>query len=653
MRVGLFTDTYLPDINGVVSSIETLRWALTDLGHEVFVVCTKPSLKKAELEGHVLRLPGIEAKKIYGYSLTGPMHLRAKKIIREMKLDVIHAHTEFGAGIFARLISHDLSIPLVATYHTFYEDYTHYINVFNISAAEVPLKMVTRKFSKFFGNYCQQLIVPTLKTKERLLDYGVKTKMTIIPTGLDFSNFESREVIDSPFSQKQYTVIYVGRIAEEKSVDVIVNAVKLLHDQGELIHLIIVGDGPGKSDIDSLVKKYQAESYIYMAGKILHSDVVKYYNYADCFVSASMSETQGMTFIEAMSTGKPILAADRVALNNVLIDGETGYYFQDYKDLAAKILVLKNMDEQKAKDMKLSTKQIVEEYSPKTFGKKVAAVYSDAIENYNQVANITKLKLGEKEVKITVTQKEEDMVYTISYDSYLDNRYHKGDGLDEEQLQKLLSLHRYWYAFKKAAQKVEASDKTEKEIRDLLKSLKVVSQQQIDEMIDYFKNLGYLSDKGAAESQAYIDQNRLLGKRRTAQKLQQRGVSKQIIDEMLEVVDSKEEKERGILKANAYLKSIHDKSYKETIRYLKEKLVMDGYENVDDIINELDISFNQEAEREALVKLYEKTKRSYGRKYSGKELYQRQYKYLLSKGFSSGMIQEVLNINDKEQYYED
>ena len=131
MRIGLFGDTYFPEINGVATSIKTLEDELIKLGHEVYIITTKADFSKPELEGRVLRLPGIELKFLYGYVLTSPLQISAFNIVRSLDLDIIHAHTEFGIGIFARICSRLLSIPLVSTYHTTYEDYTHYVNFIN------------------------------------------------------------------------------------------------------------------------------------------------------------------------------------------------------------------------------------------------------------------------------------------------------------------------------------------------------------------------------------------------------------------------------------------------------------------------------------------------------------------------------------------
>ena len=160
MRIGMFTDAYTPDINGVVSSIVTLKTALEKAGHEVFVVTTKSSASKDIVDDHVLRLAGIELDSFYGYVLTSPIHLSALEKIRKMNLDVIHVHTEFGVGIFARVVSNVLSIPLVSTYHTMYEDYTHYVNIFNLKSVDKVAKRAVYSLSKLYGEKCTALICP-------------------------------------------------------------------------------------------------------------------------------------------------------------------------------------------------------------------------------------------------------------------------------------------------------------------------------------------------------------------------------------------------------------------------------------------------------------------------------------------------------------
>ena len=147
MRIGLFADTYLPDVNGVVSSIETLRLALVKAGHEVYVVCPEAGIREPVMEDHTLRLPGLQLRFLYGYTLASPFHRNLLPLIESWKLDVIHVHTEFGVGQFARQVAKKLDLPIVYTYHTFYEDYTHYVNLLNSSMIDSAAKKAIRKIS--------------------------------------------------------------------------------------------------------------------------------------------------------------------------------------------------------------------------------------------------------------------------------------------------------------------------------------------------------------------------------------------------------------------------------------------------------------------------------------------------------------------------
>ena len=185
MRIGLFTDTYTPDINGVVSSIVTLQKELEKNGHDVFVI-TNHKAARMKKEGNVLRLPGLELKWLYGYKLSTPYHFAARDEVRKMNLDVIHVHTEFGVGMFARIVAKYLNIPVVTTYHTMYEDYTHYINRFDIDEVDKVSKKVISTFSRAISDSAQAVISPSEKTKETLQKYGVKTPIYVIPTGLNF-----------------------------------------------------------------------------------------------------------------------------------------------------------------------------------------------------------------------------------------------------------------------------------------------------------------------------------------------------------------------------------------------------------------------------------------------------------------------------------
>ena len=160
MRIGLFTDTYPPYINGVSTSVWVLKRALEKKGHQVFVVTVNAEEYKYASEDDILHIPGIPIG-IYDYRLTGIYPLRAINKIKDWNLDVIHSHTEFGVGTFARIIAKQFDIPIVHTYHTMYEDYVHYITKGYFDGAS---KKIVEYLTKFYcDKTVSELIVPTKK----------------------------------------------------------------------------------------------------------------------------------------------------------------------------------------------------------------------------------------------------------------------------------------------------------------------------------------------------------------------------------------------------------------------------------------------------------------------------------------------------------
>ena len=161
MRIGIFTDTYTPDINGVVSSVVTLQKGLEAAGHEVYIVTGQKNSLHAHREGNVIRMPGLELKKLYGYTLSTPYHFEVKKEVEDLHLDVIHVQQEFSVGIFGRILGHSLHIPVVYTYHTMYEDYTHYVNFFDLESVEKISKKAVHSLSRYLCNSVSGIIAPS------------------------------------------------------------------------------------------------------------------------------------------------------------------------------------------------------------------------------------------------------------------------------------------------------------------------------------------------------------------------------------------------------------------------------------------------------------------------------------------------------------
>ena len=277
MRIGLFTDTYPPFINGVSTSVYMLKNALEKQGHQVFVVTvnTEDMRYKFEDNNTVIRIPGIPIG-IYDYRLTGIYPIRAINIIRKWKLDIIHSHTEFGIGTFARIVAKQFNIPLVHTYHTMYEDYIHYITkgYFDKSSKKI-VEYLTRFYCDKTAN---ALIVPTKKTYDLFKEkYEVDKNIHVIPTGIELDRFyienmnkDKIKTIKQKYKLKKsdFVIIFVGRLAQEKNVEFLIEAQKTLVKHGSNIKLLIVGDGPDMDKYKSLVEEFDLTNNVIFTGKV-------------------------------------------------------------------------------------------------------------------------------------------------------------------------------------------------------------------------------------------------------------------------------------------------------------------------------------------------------------------------------------------------
>ena len=348
MRVGIFTDTYPPYINGVSTSISMLEKALKDAGHEVFIVTVNPTNMSYNFESdNIIRIPGIKTG-IYDYRLTGIYPLRAIKIIKKWNLDVIHSHTEFGIGTFARIIAKQLHIPLVHTYHTMYEDYVYYITKGHFDKTS---KKIVRFFTKFYcDTTTQALIVPSRKTYKMFNDkYKMKKEINIIPTGMDTYRF-SDEAVDHDYikkikkelgiGDKDFVVLSVGRVAKEKNLELLIEGFPDIVKKHKKAKLVIVGGGPDLDNLKELAKKKKLTKNVIFTGPVLWEDIANYYHLGNVFVTASNTETQGLTLIEAMSAGLPVVCMKDESFEDILRDNGNGFYFTKQEEYVEKILYL-------------------------------------------------------------------------------------------------------------------------------------------------------------------------------------------------------------------------------------------------------------------------------------------------------------------------
>lgn len=387
MRIGIFTETYTPYISGLVTSEVMLKNALEKQGHEVYVVTANLESFKYHYDEkeRVLKIPGVPTG-IYDSRLTSIYPIQAVNKIKSWKLDVIHSQTEFAIGTFARIIAKQYNIPLVHTYHTMYEDYIHYITKGYFQKSS---KKLVEYFTKFYcDTTATELIVPTNKTYKLFKEkYKFSKNINIIPTGIEvdrffFENIQTKELNELrkqlKLSKKDFVLLFVGRLAEEKNVEFLIESHVEIIKKYPNAKLMIVGDGPDKEKYEEYVKTLGLEKNILFTGKSAWEDMPYYYHLSDLFVTASKTETQGLTVIEAMASNVVPLCMKDEAFQSMITEELNGLFFETKEEYINQVFRLVNSEKELEKLCKQARIQ-AETYSSKYYAERVLEVYRRAI----------------------------------------------------------------------------------------------------------------------------------------------------------------------------------------------------------------------------------------------------------------------------------
>ncbi|MES2996656.1 MAG: glycosyltransferase [Verrucomicrobiota bacterium] len=318
MKIVMFTNTYLPHIGGVARSVKTLEDDCRALGHEVKVVA--PAFDGAQESPDVIRVPAIQNFNGSDFSVRLPSPGLIHGLIREFEPDIIHTHHPFLLGDAALREGPRNGIPVVFTHHTLYEQYTHYVPGNSDALKRVAIQLATE-----FCNLCDHVIAPSESITKLLADRGVESPVTTVPTGIDVADFANA---DGASFRKQYGIAddailigHVGRLAHEKNLPFLANALRHALEKNNTVHVAIVGGGPAKEEIE----KTLGPERVSITGPLQGAELTAAYAAFDVFAFASQSETQGMVLAEAMSASTPVVALDGPGVREIVVDGVNGF----------------------------------------------------------------------------------------------------------------------------------------------------------------------------------------------------------------------------------------------------------------------------------------------------------------------------------------
>lgn len=330
LDVAMFTETFVPHANGVTTSILNARRGLAERGHQVTVYSAGPPV----LQNESVRYYGGKTFPLYP---DFPIAIFPNKTARDNRRalavqdpDVVHIHAPGPMGLRGYRAAKRLAKPFLVTYHTVTEPLVRY--------APFGMKTVYRVGSTavdhVLNSACTILLAPSKQAKERLIarEPAWEDKIRIVPTGIDLTRFRpdldaSRVRTQWGFTSGQRVVLYVGRTAYEKKIQVLIEAVERLSRSNEDLRLVIAGTGPAEHQLHDYVSRRRLDHLVHFAGHVPDQDLPAVYNACDVFASASDFETQGLTLLEAMASGAPAAVAGAGGYLNFVRDGHNAYLF--------------------------------------------------------------------------------------------------------------------------------------------------------------------------------------------------------------------------------------------------------------------------------------------------------------------------------------
>lgn len=652
MNIALFSDTYLPDINGVATSTHILKKELKKHGHHVLVVTTilPHDSDYIDEDNDILRLPGIDLKKLYGYRASNIYSFKGMKELKEFQPDIIHVQTEFGIGIFGKIAGEILNVPVCYTYHTMWADYSHYIAPGNIKAVDQAAKKVIEKISKIYGNSCSELIVPSQKTADALISYGISNSIHVIPTGLELDDFSTEnkkqqqidKIIQEYQLQDKFVVIFLGRIAPEKSIDILIDAMEDIVKVKDNICLMVVGGGPQLDELKDIVEKKNLQQYIYFTGPKESQYVPSFYHASDLFVSASVTETQGLTFIEAMASGIPVLARYDKNLDGVICDGRNGYFFKDKDDLVQKIIDLSQSD---LSQLSAAAIEDAQQYSSENFYQKILQTYEQALSKHHYCYKVVSI-IPENDHQYTVAFQFDHHQILMTLSGQVIDRYglFVGQVVDREELDALKDQEQVSKAYKLALKYLTYKDYTYAKMQKKLNDKGDFDDIQIEMTMDLLMQKNLIDD--AEYTKNYFQKaTRLgLGMNKIIYHLKNEGVSPFVIDEFLEKYSQDVEYDKAVEIVQKLYRENTTRPQYALIQNIRNKLFNKGFSQdvVEKAIENFDFSMPKEHTMNLLTKEYNRVYNRYKNRYSSNVLKSKIITFLVQKGYEYDDVIEII-----------
>jgi len=379
MRIAFFTDTYLPNVDGVVTVLSNLRKQFEKNGNEVFIFSPGSRVQKEKnKDDHVHYFTSTSFKPYPDYRIALFNFFSPLKLVKEKKIDVIHSHGIATTGLAAIQTSQKLGIPAFATFHTIVPEAVHYI-----SKDEKVKNLLSRaawKYLRWYYSHYKQVFVPSNFVKKMLAAHNIHNT-TLLPSGIDTRKFSEKNT-DPKLIRKKFNIpksspviLHTGRVALEKGLDLLIESAQSILNIMPKSVFLIVGKGPAENNYKDLVAKKGLEKHFIFTGYVPEDLLLSAYATADALVFPSVFDTQGLVVLEAMGMGTPAVVRKNSAASEMIEDGVDGFVFSDHFNFYEKVInAVKNKKKIKENVVK-KTKQ----YDIRNVSEKLLEIYEVSI----------------------------------------------------------------------------------------------------------------------------------------------------------------------------------------------------------------------------------------------------------------------------------
>jgi 1,2-diacylglycerol 3-alpha-glucosyltransferase len=384
MKICMMTNTYLPHVGGVARSVSTFAEEFIRQGHDVLVVAPRFDGRplSAASERIVVRIPSLRNFNGSDFSVRLPGAAALSARIDTFDAEIVHAHHPFLLGDTALRMAMNKNVPIIFTHHTRYEDYTHYVPFESEVVKEVAIQLPTH-----FANLCDGVIAPSESIARLLQNRGVKVPVAVIPTGIDVAGFataDGRRFRERHGIPDDATVVgHVGRLAVEKNLDYLAEAVAQHLVHWPETRFLVVGDGPARDGIKAVFKRHRVADRLVMPGRRTGRALREAYRAMDVFAFASLSETQGMVVAEAMSAGLPVVALNAPGVCEVVRDEINGRLLEADTTVAGFARALGRLvdDASRREELAAGARRTAQEFSRERFAARMLGFYDEVCRN--------------------------------------------------------------------------------------------------------------------------------------------------------------------------------------------------------------------------------------------------------------------------------